>query len=178
MCRYAMIAYKDHFACFQCQKTFKRRLWGDIKTGSKINSAAKCPQCAALMANMGKDFEAPKQKDNKAWQHIKNLYEVGITFHSCGCTGPGYIPRDKDALLDYFEKIKADYGKELVFWRQRTEPSNKLERIKEEQRHWFKLSQVRSTYKKQLVSNQEGIDYWFNRINEIDAKLQQVRLSV
>ena len=31
MCRYAMAKYKPHYACFNCRKTFKRKLMWDIK---------------------------------------------------------------------------------------------------------------------------------------------------
>lgn len=175
MCKYAMTPYKDHYACFDCQKTFKRRLWIDIKKGSKADTIAICPQCGEKMASMGRDFESPKQKDDKAWQHLKNLYEVGITFHSCGCTGPGYIPRDHDAILAYFEKIKADYFKELDFWRNRIEPDTKQEHIKDEQRNWQKLSAVNSNYKKENVKNQVGLDYWHNRIVAIESKIQTIQ---
>lgn len=178
MCKYFMTAYKDHYACFECQKTFKRKLWIDIKKGSKEDSMVKCPQCSGVMASMGKDFESPKQKDDRAWQHLKNLYEVGITFHSCGCTGPGYIPKDHEALLAYFEKIKADYFKELDFWRNRIEPDTKQERIKDAQRNWQKLSTVNSTYKKEIVKNQEGLDYWHDKIKTIDAKIGIIQKKV
>ncbi len=90
-----MTTYKPHYACFECRKTFKRRLEKDIYDGfnkSKEQNPAKCPECSELMANMGLDFESPKKKDIKSWEHIATLYEVGITFHSCGCSGPGYIP--------------------------------------------------------------------------------------
>lgn len=175
MCKYFMTPYKDHFACFICQKTFKRRLWVDIKKGEKENSPAKCPQCSGSMVSMGKDFESPKQKDDKAWQHLKNLYEVGITFHSCGCTGPGFIPRDKEALLTYFEKIKADYINELTFWRNRTEPETKQDRNKDEQRNWNKLSPVNKNYNKIVVKNQEGISYWLEQIQRVEAKIKTIK---
>jgi len=172
MCRYAMVAYKPHYACFDCQKTFKRRLWLDIRKGEKIESEAKCPQCGSLMANMGKDFEAPKKGDNKAWQHIKDLYEVGITYHSCGCSGPGYIPKDLEILLDYFEKIKKNYLSELVFWRTRIEPETKIEKIKDEQRNWKQYTDVKPNRKKERVTNQEGIDFWIKRVQEIEEKIK------
>lgn len=175
MCKYAMTPYKDHYVCFECQKTFKRRLWLDIRKGKKENSPAKCPQCGAQMANMGKDFESPKQKDDKAWKHLQNLYAVGITYFSCGCTGPGYIPQDHEALLRYFEEIKVDYLNELEFWRKRIEPETKQERIKDEQRNWQKLSAVTNKYRKEIVKNQEGFDYWIERIKSVEAQIEQVK---
>jgi hypothetical protein len=104
MCRYATTRYKPHFACFNCRKTFKRRLLWDISDDDKlIEVEAKCPQCGKLMADMGLDFASPKKDDTKEWNHIKDLYLVGITFHSCGCTGPGYIPKDKEKLITHFK---------------------------------------------------------------------------
>lgn len=175
MCKYAMISYKDHYACFECQKTFKRRLWIDFKKGEKENSPAVCPQCAGKMANMGKDFESPKMDDDKAWSHLKNLYEVGITYFSCGCSGPGYVPRDHEALLEYFERILARYFKELEFWRNRIEPETKQERIKDEQRNWQKLSPINSNYRKEIVKNQEGFDYWHIQIKKIEEKIETIK---
>ncbi|MHC5353362.1 hypothetical protein ACYSNX_04085 [Myroides sp. LJL115] len=177
MCKYAMIPYKDHFACFTCQKTFKRRLYYDIRKGNKQDSIAVCPQCQSEMANLGKDFESPKQKDDKAWQHLRNLYEVGIVFSSCGCTGPGYIPKDKEALLAYFKKIQKGYFKELEFWRSRVEPTTKIEKIKDGQRHGGKLQAVNRNYLKQGVTNLEGIAYWLERINLIQKKIDTIVLQ-
>ena len=97
-----MTSYKPHYACFNCRKTFKRRLFGDIKKGLSV-SDAKCPECGELTAHMGLDFESPKKDDLKKWEHLKSLYSVGITFHSCGCSGPGYIPNSKEKLIEYFD---------------------------------------------------------------------------
>ncbi|WP_265131372.1 hypothetical protein [Chryseobacterium oranimense] len=172
MCRYAMVAYKPHYACFSCQKTFKRYLLKDVDRNADISVDAKCPQCGELMANMGLDFKSPAKNDDKQWQHIKSLYRVGITFHSCGCSGPGYIPEDKETLISYLEKIRFDYQESLRFWRNRTEPENKIEREKDYQRNWQKLSAVSNKAKKEGVSNLEGIDYWIKRIYEIEERLR------
>src|SRR5690606_16670562 len=142
MCRYAMTSYKHHYACFNCRKTFKRRLLWDINRDDKREFAAKCPQCAELMANMGLDFASPKKNDMKAWDHLKTLYAVGITFHSCGCSGPGYIPNDKKALIAYFEGMKQEYLKQLKFWRERVEPTNKREIDKDMSENWEYINQV------------------------------------
>ena len=79
MCRYAFRRYKPRFACFACQKTFKRRNFYDITDSDNIEpQPARCPECRELMADMGKDFAAPKKQDDKAWRHIKILND-GIT---------------------------------------------------------------------------------------------------
>lgn len=53
MCRYSMMVYKGHYACFNCQKTFKRRHLKDVDRDAQTSVDAKCPECGNLMANMG-----------------------------------------------------------------------------------------------------------------------------
>lgn len=174
MCRYAMLNYKDHYACFTCQKTYKRRLLLDVDRDAMESKPARCPQCKGDMANMGKDFESPKQKDDQAWKHIRNLYQVGIAFFSCGCSGPGYIPADPEALLAYFKALKKQYESELEFWRTRIQPESKAQQEKESTKNWKKLKQVNSNFRKELVSNQSGISFWINRIVEVNQRIEQV----
>lgn len=177
MCRYAMTAYKPHFACFRCRKTFKRRLMYDINRDDKRTTEAKCPQCGNLMANMGKDFEAPKQQDIKAWTHLQTLYAVGIAFHSCGCSGPGYIPHSKEKLIAYFEETIASYNSQLAFWRQRTEPANEQELQRENSKHWDKISKVpfEQRPKKGAISNEDAKNYWIGKIREVELKLRSLQ---
>lgn len=100
MCRYGMNTYKPHYACFDCRKSFKRRLPRDVgHTGP--SKAAICPQCARPMADMGLDFQLPKKSDLKAWKASQMLWEVGETFHGCGCSGPGFQPRDPAAFRTF-----------------------------------------------------------------------------
>ncbi|KIA98269.1 hypothetical protein OA93_10820 [Flavobacterium sp. KMS] len=175
MCRYAMVSYKPHYACFDCRKTFKRRLMTDIERGEKSVQEAKCPECGELMANMGLDFESPKKDDVKKWEHIKSLYSVGIAFHSCGCSGPGYIPNSKEKLIEYFENLRDTYLKNINFWRSRTEPTNKQEREKDYQKNWHELGKVSSNSKKEIIKNQEGITFWLNRVKEIESKISLIK---
>ncbi|AWK03397.1 hypothetical protein HYN56_03825 [Flavobacterium crocinum] len=175
MCRYAMTSYKPHYACFNCRKTFKRRLMGDIKKGEKSVFESKCPECGELMANMGLDFESPKKDDLKKWDHLKSLYSVGITFHSCGCSGPGYIPNSKEKLIEYFERLKEGYFKNLDFWRARIEPSTNIERDKDWNRNWAELGKVASKNRKEIVKNQEGIDHWLKKVKEIENKIELIK---
>ncbi|MFB9077801.1 hypothetical protein ACFFLS_00190 [Flavobacterium procerum] len=174
MCRYGLTTYKPHNACFNCRKTFKRRLFKDIKTGES-GCEAKCPQCGELTADMGLDFESPKKDDLKKWEHIKSLYSVGITFHSCGCSGPGYIPNSKEKLIEYFEEIKETYLKKLDFWRNRIEPSTKKEKERDANKNWHELGRVSSNYNKEIVTNQEGLDYWHEKVKKIEEKLNLIK---
>ncbi|WP_243739779.1 hypothetical protein [Flavobacterium chryseum] len=170
-----MVPYKSHYACFNCRKTFKRRLINDIKRGEKSVLEAKCPQCAELMANMGLDFESPKKDDLKKWEHIKSLYSVGIGFHSCGCSGPGYIPNSKEKLIEYFDELRGIYLKNIDFWRSRIEPANKQEKDKDYQKNWLELGKVSSNSKKEIVKNQQGIIFWLEKVKEIESKISLIK---
>lgn len=171
MCRYAAITYKPHFACFSCQKTFKRRLMSDIQRGEESKIDAKCPECGQLMANMGKDFESPKKTDHKQWRHLKELYSVGIAFHSCGCTGPGYIPANKADTIAYFNERKADYVKQLNFWRNRIAPTNQNEIDREKSQHSNELFELPGAFKSKQIKNEDAITFWTSKLIEVDQKL-------
>ena len=178
MCRYAMIKYKSHYACFECRKTFKRRLLCDIEDKDGLESnEAKCPQCGNLMANMGKDFEAPKKSDVKEWEHIRRLYSVGITFHSCGCTGPGYIPNSGERLIAYLQEIKKDYNYNLDFWRKRKEPMDKRKMDRDVSKNWDFISKVPAEIRPQkgAIKNEDAKNYWIAKINEIDNNLEKIK---
>jgi hypothetical protein len=45
------------------------------------------------MIDLGRDFKAPRRADKNQWRKVELLAKNGITFESCGCTGPGYRPR-------------------------------------------------------------------------------------
>ncbi|WP_208730537.1 hypothetical protein [Flavobacterium foetidum] len=148
---------------------------GDIKKGEASVFEAKCPECAQLMANMGLDFESPKKDDVKKWEHLKSLYSVGITFHSCGCSGPGYIPNSKEKLIEYFEEMKKTYLKNMDFWRNRIEPSTKKEKERDTNKNWSELARISSNYKKEVVTNQEGLEYWHEQVKKIEEKLSLIK---
>lgn len=114
MCLYAFKTYKSHFACFDCRKTFKPRLNADLpgKRGRHSNyedREIKCPECGNYMVDLGREFKSPKKTDVKEWEIIKGFYIIGKHFQTCGCNGPGYIPKNRkdyeahltDVLLEY-----------------------------------------------------------------------------
>lgn len=169
-----MTTYKPHYACFNCRKTFKRRLATDIPVHQESAYEAKCPECRNLMADMGLDFASPKKEDVKKWEHLKSLYAVGITFHSCGCNGPGYIPNSKEKLLEYFEELKRNYLKNIDFWRTRKEPVTAKERDKDSNQNWCELGRIRSNFKKEIVKNQEGVNFWLGKVKEIENKINLI----
>lgn len=73
----------------------------------------KCPECHQLMSNLGLDFKAPPQNKRKEWEIIRGLYVSGKMFLSCGCDGPGLIPKNKSDYVAYLEKRKSEYQKRL-----------------------------------------------------------------
>lgn len=94
MCRYSEHPCMSHYACLPCRHTAKHPL-------EAAESGPHCPLCRAPMTNLGRDFKAPRRADNNQWRKVALLVEAGITFDSCGCTGPGYRPRTlADAKAD------------------------------------------------------------------------------
>jgi DNA-directed RNA polymerase subunit RPC12/RpoP len=177
MCRYAGVSYKPHYACFACRKSFKRRLLWDVSDDDKATSKdAKCPECGALMANMGLDFEAPKKKEIKEWAHLQTLYSVGITFHSCGCNGPGYIPKSKAALQQYYQEMIAQYEIQLKFWRKRIEPKTEGEIQRDMNKNFQHIHQVPfvQNVKVGAIKNEAAVEFWIGRIREVEGKLKSI----
>lgn len=175
MCRYGIKTYKSHYACFECRKTFKRRFIEDINNGEKQSVEAKCPQCGQLMANMGLDFASPKKDNIKEWAHLKNLFSVGITFHSCGCSGPGYIPNTKEKLKEHLEEIKINYFKNLDNCRKRTQSKINLKIEKDIKKDWPELLGILDTQKNKSKIKQDEINYWLDRINQVEQKIEKIK---
>jgi hypothetical protein len=84
MCRYA-IPYKPHYVCLACRSSFKQ--------DPLPPRAHPCPRCHAPMINAGFDLAVPRRKDKAAWKALEAVLQSGLTFHSCGCGGPGHRPR-------------------------------------------------------------------------------------
>lgn len=184
MCRYGTNSYKPHYACFECRKTFKRKLLIDIDRDAvyeknRENQPYTCPQCGGTMADMGLDFESPKKSDMKAWNHARDLYETGITFHSCGCSGPGYIPRDKATLIDFLHAKHENYLKNLRFWLTRTEPATEREKQKDWNKNANFLFQLprdfkTGTKKKQKTDLKKAVTYWTEKVTEIELYIAKI----
>lgn len=92
MCRYHNIgigeAYKNRYACFSCRKAFKQY---DRKHGTALSV---CPQCKEQLVYVGKDFKPPRKEAKNTWTKLELITKVGrFQWNSCGCKGPGYIPK-------------------------------------------------------------------------------------
>ena len=132
MCRYAA-PYKEHYACFTCRKVFKQPPTSDLPR-SLVRDGDRtvvCPQCRSPMHDLGRDFKAPTQRNIKQWNKVECLYERGITFHSCGCSGPGPRP----AKLRDIEPFLTEQ-QQLALERARTEARiTRADELEQKRRH-------------------------------------------
>lgn len=74
-----------------------------------FNRRYPCPQCRQDMHNIGRDFRAPAQHKIKEWEIIRSIYRTGHAFQTCGCNGPGFIPRKPEEHLEYLRDMEAYY---------------------------------------------------------------------
>jgi len=87
--------HMQHFACFGCRKAFKQRgSEGAVAVGAAAPPPRDfpCPECGRPMPVMGRDFEAPPQRDRKGWLAAEVLHSFGVAFEP-GICGPGFRPR-------------------------------------------------------------------------------------
>ncbi len=139
---------------------------------------AKCPECGGALADMGLDFKSPKKKDLKAWNHIAKLYQVDITFHSCGCTGPGLIPSDTAELIEYFARIKQSYLGHQHFWSRRKDDAETQSEIAQDKHknngflHALPKEMKNSTKNKPKYNAKEAQVYWGEKIVAIEKKIE------
>jgi len=98
---------------------------------------SKCPQCGATMADMGLDFKPPPATSIRAWTRIRALLRVGFTWHTCGCSGPGFIPANATDYHAYLEN-RAHYFASRLKSVQRSASLDAATRVREAH-HWNAL---------------------------------------
>lgn len=59
-------------ACFACRKSWK------LPTGRP----ARCTECGARLADMGRSFRAPAKRDTEQWEKVRALWDAGFRFWS------------------------------------------------------------------------------------------------
>ncbi len=105
------------------------------------SAAHKCPQCGVQMVDMGLDFKPPRQSDEKAWRNLLGLYHVGVTFHTCGCYGAGFIPKSNADYRSFLEGRLQMYLHQLDLVQKSTELGSEAKQ--ESGAHWLNcISQV------------------------------------
>lgn len=94
------------------------------------NRPIKCPKCGNVMADLGREFKAPKKTAIKEWKIIEGLYKIGKVFHTCGCDGIGYIPQNPKDYEVYLRNILEGYQNHLISCQKNTltEFPDKIER--------------------------------------------------
>jgi hypothetical protein len=108
---------------------------------------SRCPQCGNQMADVGLDFKAPRKSDLRGWRILRDFYRQGNQWYTCGCNGPGFIPRNKS---DYFLDLKA-------------------------KKRWYLNRLAVFTTGKETASNPlEERQYWSSRLEAVNAELERV----
>lgn len=79
------------------------------------NATHKCPECGSSMIDMGLDLKAPKQSDAKAWKILESMYRVGHAFHTCGCNGPGWVPKSTNDYRAYLSRRRSHYEEQIRY---------------------------------------------------------------
>lgn len=111
MCRYAWHNYRDHFACFNCRKSFKYWQWKEcdestFQSKQRLEHVPRkivCPDCSKPMIDMGLDFKSPRKTDLEAWKILELLAKNGFTFNGCGCFVGFKPPRSLQEVPHWLE---------------------------------------------------------------------------
>ena len=48
-------------------------------------------------------------KDTDAWKALEDTHKLGYTCSSCGCSGSGFVPKDKVAYKDFLQQQLDSY---------------------------------------------------------------------
>jgi hypothetical protein len=158
MCRYAFKNYKSHYVCFACRKQWKqapfedqlaqrgqleafRRLKREAVLEARNEHRARsvsCPECRGLMADVGLDFRPPRSNATRAWTQLQATFTLGHAWHTCGCSGPGYVPTDQASYALYLRDRLRSYRRQL----KRTEQPDAAESVAKRAaaaKHWAML---------------------------------------
>ena len=76
--------YKKAFACFDCQKSFKRVV--NLVTDDPQQMV--CPNCGGQAVNLGRNFKPPKSSNKRQRQKVKLLYANGFRFQKIRLKDP------------------------------------------------------------------------------------------
>lgn len=72
--------YKSLYLCLVCEIAFKGR------------NVRECHACKGEVVEVGPDYRAPRKGD-AGWKITRRLIAEGHRFWTCGCTGPGHLPK-------------------------------------------------------------------------------------
>ncbi len=99
--------YKQHFACFECRKVFKRtnkvELSEELRKRDQEGLIVYCPQCHGRLRDVGFAFKPPKQADAKAWEEYRTYLEKSFDYQ---------IRNSHIANQEQYEKFSKEYDEE------------------------------------------------------------------
>lgn len=139
-------AWNDRYALAEREKELGARL-ADLQTQFSV-AERKCPECGKLMVDLGLDLKPPRKTDVRAWKKLQGMFTVGHEWRTCGCNGPGWIPKSTADYRHYLTSTLRAYQKNLKFAQQRTNTTTEEKR--------------------------DAVDYWGSRIDLIQAELQRL----
>lgn len=88
MCRYALHPSRTSFVCIEDRHV--AQFYAD-----KTVESPRCPQCRNDMWEAGRDFKAPRKRNDSGWAAVAAVKASGKHYDSCGCGGPGWRPLTK-----------------------------------------------------------------------------------
>ncbi|PQA95854.1 hypothetical protein B0A69_05655 [Chryseobacterium shigense] len=112
----------------------------------------KCPECGTLMADLGRDFKAPKKTAVKEWKIVEGLFQIGRCFHSCGCDGIGYIPKKPKDYEQYLRNTLHEYESYVVSGQNKTH--------------------------EEFPERMEYINFWTERVSGVKAEMIRQKFEI
>ena len=89
------------------------------------------------MADLGLDFKPPRSSAVRSWSRIRGMYTVGHVWHTCGCSGPGFIPTNATDYRTYLTQRAELFSARLKTARRR--PTLDRAARLAEAHHWAEL---------------------------------------
>ena len=88
--------YLVAYACFDCRKSWKIEPREDFQ--------AVCPQCRGVLHEMGRNFKAPKKRDDEQWKKVLALWSGGVRFWGQNVAEP---PPERLSEVDDYLRSRA-----------------------------------------------------------------------
>ena len=110
MCYYALVHFKFHYVCIDCRVSVKR-------FPDRALPERPCPRCGLPMRVAGRDFAAPRRRDDAGWRAVEAVLAAGLRYEGrtvCGCSRePKYRPRT-GAQVRIRQRVAARTGRPVA----------------------------------------------------------------
>ena len=76
----------------------------------------------------------------------------------------------------HYLPILKELGKQLKFFRNRTEPASKAEIQRDNDKNFYYICRIPSKLKSKngFVKNEDAIDFWIGKIKEVEEKIAKI----